>query len=272
MLNWILENDIFEDNHEQLQREITKAGMTYEVIQYLPSEGGDFSRFGPNDFLYGCLEISLRLKQESPQCIIYNTIEAYECTAYYPVFGELLLNRRHTMLPYGDLRSRADDLFGTFGGGPFGGIFVRPNSGMKTFTGLVMLPKLLEKDIEFIERYSDIPPDTLIVVAPARNIAREYRFVVGGQKVITGSLYRVKSDLVSKTVTEGDEVFRIAQGFLDKVDYNPDPLWVMDVCQTEEGEWCVLEIGCFSCAGLYACDLRKVVQAVGESVMKGVGE
>jgi len=266
MLNWILENHTFEENQQGLEAAITRAGMTYEIVDYIPFGGGDFSRFGPQDFLFGSLEFSLRVMKDSPTCNVFHTVEAYECSSYYPAFKGLLLNDECTMIPYRQLRDDAAHLFERFGRGEHECFFVRPSSGLKTFTGIVMCRKTLGQDIEFIERYSDIPPDTLIVVAPATNIAREFRFIVKGREVVTGSLYKVKSTLKHEVVEPGNEAFHIAREFLDKTDFSPDPMWVLDTCQTESGEWRVLEVGCLSCAGLYACDLNKVVRAVGEVI------
>jgi len=43
-------------------------------------------------------------------------------------------------------------------------------------------------------------------------------------------------------------------------------MWILDTCQTADGEWHVLEVGCMSCAGLYACDMERVAHAVSEVV------
>jgi len=50
--------------------------------------------------------------------------------------------------------------------------------------------------------------------------------------------------------------------------YQPDPIWVCDICETYTGILYLLEIGCFSCAGLYACDTDLIVEAVNESAWK----
>jgi hypothetical protein len=46
------------------------------------------------------------------------------------------------------------------------------------------------------------------------------------------------------------------------IDYEPDPVWVMDVCKTSDGMYHLLEIGGFSFADLYACNMNDVVAAV----------
>jgi len=44
--------------------------------------------------------------------------------------------------------------------------------------------------------------------------------------------------------------------------FQPDRTWVFDVCRTSENELRLLEIGSFSFADLYACDLAAVVRAI----------
>ncbi|MEM7317124.1 MAG: hypothetical protein AAF497_28655, partial [Planctomycetota bacterium] len=44
--------------------------------------------------------------------------------------------------------------------------------------------------------------------------------------------------------------------------YSPDPVWIIDICQTSDGEYHLLEIGGFSFADLYSCDKTDIVAAV----------
>lgn len=271
MLNWVLEHDIFEGIHKQLQEEIIKAGMTYEVVKYIPFEGGSYSQFGSNDFFYGSLNLAREINRQSPDCIVFNNREAFECTSYYPVFGECLLNGKHyTVMTYRELKQDHRELFEKFGSGLYGCMFVRPSSGEKPFTGLVMCPNVFDQDIGFIERYNDVPPETRVLVSPFQALDREYRFVVADNQVITGSLYRVKSVVQDQEIKPENEAFKQAQRFVDEVDFRPDPMWVLDTCTTEDGNWHVLEVGCLSCAGLYGCDPGQVVRAVKQAVKVGV--
>jgi len=50
--------------------------------------------------------------------------------------------------------------------------------------------------------------------------------------------------------------------------YSPDRAWCVDVCRTRAGNYYLLEIGCFSCAGLYECDLSAVVSEVSRVSLK----
>jgi len=261
--NWILEKDVFGENLDALRRQIERQGMTYEIVDYIPFEGGDYTRFTENDFFYGCLELGERVRRDS-KCVVCHTPEHYFCSYYYSRFGERLFNENYMMLPYGDLRRRQGFLFKQFGSGEYNCIFVRPDSGAKTFTGLVMAKNTIEKDIEFIERFSDIPPETLIIVAPAQSVGMEYRFVVSGKRVITGSLYKRGNNCITDLINEDHEAFKYAQKIVNAVDFSPDPMWVIDVVTDNCGGWAVLEVGCFASAGLYASDISKIVNTVKE--------
>ena len=49
---------------------------------------------------------------------------------------------------------------------------------------------------------------------------------------------------------------------LCEVDYNPDPVWTLDIAEIDGSLLTVIEVGSFSCAGLYAYDPIPVVQAI----------
>jgi hypothetical protein len=51
-----------------------------------------------------------------------------------------------------------------------------------------------------------------------------------------------------------------AEDMLAAVSWRPDPVLVMDLCESD-GKIYLLELNSFSCSGLYACDLDAVVEA-----------
>jgi hypothetical protein len=51
-------------------------------------------------------------------------------------------------------------------------------------------------------------------------------------------------------------------------DYQPDPVWIMDICRTAGGSIHLLEIGGFSFANLYACDKGAIVAAVSQAALE----
>jgi len=45
-------------------------------------------------------------------------------------------------------------------------------------------------------------------------------------------------------------------------EFQPDRVWVLDICETDKGEMRVVEINGFSSSNWYSCNLRDIVSAV----------
>ena len=87
------------------------------------------------------------------------------------------------------------------------------------------------------------------------------------RRVIAASQYAVAG---SKSVESGcpDEVKHFAETMLAEVRWRPDPIFMLDVCESE-GRLRLVEISGFSCSWLYGCDLEAVVAVAGELAEKG---
>ena len=76
--------------------------------------------------------------------------------------------------------------------------------------------------------------------------------------VVAGSQYRDNGAL---SVVAGcpAEVTQYAAGVLQQVQWRPDRVFMLDVCESG-GSLFVLELNSFSCSGIYACDLPAVIR------------
>jgi hypothetical protein len=290
---WLIEKNVFEDNEKQLVEEIKKQGMKVNLIE--DSHREDIVKhcvnflYEPQDCVvfYGSLGVGRKLKKTPWIPGVYLNEKAFECTSYYPVLGNMLVHSHYIMLPFGDLLRLKDWLFDC----AFlhvDKLFMRPNSGMKQFTGMVVTKEGFEEGVNLASFY-DIDPDMLVLVSNVWALHREWRFVVVDGKVISGSAYRdwsygenldistndyvlqkshsIKVECFENTVTQWDtNAWNAAQQCADR--YNPDRCWTIDVARTTAGTYAILEIGCFSCAGLYGANIEKVVKAVSESAIK----
>lgn len=193
---------------------------------------------------------------------VFATVANFDCASYYCHFGQHLLNQQYMMLPFGELRRCRDFLFDAFGVDDR--IFVRPSSPLKLFTGQLASRATFDKDVDYMGFY-EFPPESLAVVSRPQEIAAEWRFVIVDHKVVAGSKYsQGGAKLLSPECDEG------AAALAEKIgasEYQPDPAWVADVCQTADGAYRLMEIGGFSFADLYACDKRAVVEAVSTAAM-----
>ena len=212
----------------------------------------------------GDIELILRLRAEKRWTPgVFANVEQFFCSNYYCKFGQFLLNSDYMMLPFGELSRCREFLLKTLG--IDGRIFVRPDSPLKLFTGQVATEGNFDADLELMEFYG-FPSNEIVVVSSPKSIIREWRFVVVEGRVITGSEYVVGQEYSYAPATdEGAKEFatRLAQ-----LAGEPDPVWVIDVAQTEAGDYGLMEIGGFSFASLYACDKALVVKAVSQAAEK----
>jgi hypothetical protein len=174
------------------------------------------------------------------------------CSTYYAHYGPFLLNREYALLPVAEAARLADRLFAHYGSG--GLLFVRPDSVDKSFPGT------LADRTSFLRALSGaaFDPATAVLVARPKKIIAEWRLLVANGEVIAGSQYRSER---GAEVAPGSpaEVTAYATTVLREVDWRPDPLFAMDVCDSEDGLR-ILELNSFSCSGHYLADLPTVVK------------
>ena len=147
-----------------------------------------------------------------------------------------------------------------------GQVFIRPDEGDKPFNGEVVAYENLNEWYEYTSKYDDPAKNIykLAVIASPEPIQREWRLVIQNGTVVTGSLYRkIVDGRSSVEIEEGYsiEAAQFAEKIIAESKWQPHPLFVMDIAESN-GEMKLVEIGSVSACGLYACDLRKVVNAM----------
>lgn len=265
-VTWYVEPYVFSlsEDLEPLKAEILKQGHRVEAVRYLPfvteelgKKPGEQRADGPGVF-YGSLNMAKFIQRSVPaetRPAVYCTLRNYDCSRYYAYLGKYLLNGRYAMVPFAELERNRGFLFGALGCED--AVFVRPDGGDKRFTGQLLYLESFDRDYERMGAY-DVSADTLVVVSEPRNLTGEWRFVVVEGKVVAGSAYKKSDEVIPDA----------ARALADEVaqEYEPDKCWTLDVCRTKEGEYFLLEIGSFSCAGLYRCDVEPIVREVSRVV------
>jgi hypothetical protein len=266
-VGWLIYGDDFDANNRGLAEAIRRQGHEAQVINRPPPpyDWDDVhcayrKAFPPGACVVTLADIDLvqRVRADglwTPGALA--TVEHFHCSHYYAHFGRHLLNHDYTMLPFAELSRCADFLFQNFGRD--GKIFVRPDSPLKLFTGLVISRDTLEKDLEFMA-FHEFPVESLVVVSSPKKIVKEWRFVIADRRVVAGSQYK-EGDKVVALPTYNPAAHALAAEIVAS-EFSPDPVWVLDVCETENHAFRLLEIGPFSFAGLYGCDQDAVVEAV----------
>ena len=221
---WLVESGVYGAEADPLLSEIRRRGMTADLLpqRTLLREkdivaGGRLLADSDCVIACGTFPFARQIQLHRPW-----TPEAWcdpdglDCKTYYAHFGKFLLNHAHTILPAAEAIRQRDRLYEEFG--PDDEVFVRPTGCHKVFTG-----RCVYKD-DFASALSPatFDPDAQVVVAAPREIGREWRLVVAGDRVLAASQYAAGG---SKRVEAGcpAEVRAFAESMLAEVRWRPGP-------------------------------------------------
>jgi hypothetical protein len=272
-VSWLIDADMFEGYREELASCIRAQGHDVKLVRapsppYRWEDAGCFYRntFGKDACVvaHGDIELATRIIRERlwiPGG--FGTIENYFCSRYFCHLGKYLLNGNYVMLPFAEL-SRCREFLLDFIGVD-GKLFVRPDSPLKLFTGQVASRERFDADLEFMNFY-EFPANSIVVVSAPKVIEKEWRFIVADKQVVTGCQYKSGGAMLMATGYD-DGAYGLAKEIASGP-FEPDAVWVMDICRTREDGFFLLEIGGFSFADLYACDKPRLVKAVSASALR----
>ena len=270
---WIIEH-IFDDHTDQLVQSLKKMGVDHKVISDAAQYNTDWKElYSPEECVvtHGSIQFG-NLVQRYTKWIPGHICadDNYKCSYFYPKFGDLLLNSNFIMLPYGCLVDKTDFIFEVMG--IQDAIFIRPDGGKKSFSGMITYKENFEKDFGLMGFYDEVKPESICVISNPRNLVGEWRLQIVNDKVITGSKYKEWNAGLYQAkfsrVKEDSPEFKYAEKVLQEVKYAPDIAWCLDICQTKEGELYVLETGSFSSAGVYDVDTDKLVEAINKAAIE----
>jgi len=193
----------------------------------------------------------------------YARFNNFRCQTYYPWYRDFLLNDQYFMIPFGSWEKNPRLPFKLFG---IETLFVRPDTGKKTFTGNECSAEYAECFVGTLKH--SVYNEDLILFAPSKKIKREWRFFCHEEEgVLTGSQYREGERIFMKESCLDDEVFKYASEIFRGVDFKPDIFFSMDICETDEGLR-LLELNSFSCCGLYRSNIDVLIDAVSRHALE----
>lgn len=266
-VTWVIENFTKEFSYIELADAVRKAGHPLIEIK------GDYNREllrplldGKNHcaIFNGSISMSKLAKQELLTCcapVSFNNYTNFLCSKYYTYFGEHLFNDRYVMMSLREFRRQKFFIYGLFGREAM--VFIRPDSGEKTFTA-----QLLDfQDVERFYQENALVMDELVVISTPKNIQWEGRLVVNRQKeIIAYSTYRMQGQKTLVPFVPPEALEKCKE--LLNVGYYPDDVFCIDLCQDNDKNVWLLELTSFSSAGLYACDKEKIVAAVSKAALE----
>jgi hypothetical protein len=256
---WLIEAGVYGAEIEPWCAEIRRQGMAVEVVPHRALKAGstvavDGRTLGDGDCVigYGTFPFArqIQLHRRWVPGAWCSPVDL-DCTTYYAHLGKFLLNVHYTIMPGVEAIRQRDWLFSVFGHD--GAVFIRPAGCHKLFVGRCVRPD----DFAAALGPARFDPTTLVVVAARRPIDREWRLVVAGDRLIAASQYAVQG---TRAIAPGapDEVCAFAATLLAEVRWRPDPIFMLDVCESE-GQLRLVELNGFSTSWLYQCDPAAVV-------------
>lgn len=258
-MQWIVQQADLRDGDAvaRLSYAIEEQGMTAHVVPYVPFGGMDWGFVDPSApvFVYGSVPMVADAIARCPGApVAFADPTRLRCSTYYERYAGHVLQARHRFVALGALHREVDVLTRELA--VDGVLFVRPDENDKSFDGQLVHREAIDDFMHFAS--SLVPTDTRCVVASPRSIDEEWRVFVANGHAIAASRYRVRR---SSAVEAGAPADVIAFVEARARAWSPHPIFVMDVCRSEDA-LAIVEIGSASCAGLYACDVRALAHAV----------
>ncbi|MEM7558832.1 MAG: ATP-grasp domain-containing protein [Planctomycetota bacterium] len=271
-VGWLVDAVCFESYHDELVKAVEDAGhLAVSVRRPPPPYHWDDvdccyrNSFPPGSCVvtHGDADLVQRVAKDqlwTPG--VFADVSRYHCSHYYAYFGNFVLNNDYMMLPFSELPRLSDFVFENFS--VDGRVFVRPDTPLKIFTGQCISQNDFDRDYDYLA-FNGFPEESLVVVSTPKRILKEWRFVVVEGRVVAGSEYCDNGTFVARRA-EDEQTFDFARKVAD-CGYQPEPVWVLDICKTNEGRFAVVEVGAFSFAGLYDCDKDAIVRAVSDAAL-----
>jgi hypothetical protein len=259
MITWVIEPDIFSDNDSRLVEAAVQQG--HEVMYWKDSWTMNGKYPTPKNrfvIFHGSLGIAAQITSLTPwNPGTFCSTDKFYCSAWYEECKEWLLNECWVCTSVAKFVHDPEPILQSISAAD--SVFVRPDSPLKPFSGRVIRKSDISlKALDFGFYYSD--ENLPIVVAPVRNVTREWRFIVIDRQVVAGSEYIAAHRNESGSLASGKE-WDFAQAIASRIT-PPDDAYVLDVCEADGG-LALLEINPFSGADLYTCDRNSIVTAMG---------
>jgi hypothetical protein len=261
---WLFEPDVFGETAEPLKTEIRRQGMVCAVARQQSLVTGSFTLAGGRRLAEDACVVAfgsypyVRYIQQHRAWVsgAWCAAENLDCLTYYRHFDRFLLNRHRLILSGVEAIHQVDRIFALLGRQDE--VFVRPTGCQKLFTGRRVHRTAFVGALA-PARYD---PATLVVLAEPQAISREWRLVVAEGTVIAGSQYLVNG-VIELAPKCPQAVWAFGQTMLAEVQWVPDVIFMMDLCESKE-QLFLLELNSFSSSALYPCDFRTVVATAGK--------
>jgi len=255
-VKWLMQNLMLERGPQPVTLAVAAGELGHEVF-IVDKNNLDTVSYKEGDCVitYGTVEFVKQVQRKFPRWWTpgaFMRLENLRFSAFAAYHGANLLNDDFVILPFSEVVRRRPQAWGN-------AIFMRPDGSTKSFTGFVVSEDDFDFEINSLRQTCHVHPNEMVVVATPKIIHKEFRFVVANGAVVAGSSYSWDKSVLPKGDWDPD-CFMLAHE-IAKHHWQADTVYTCDVAMTDLGPRLV-ELNSFSSAGLYACNLYHVVDAV----------
>jgi hypothetical protein len=264
-VKWLVEE--YDEDVEKVLQSLEKNKIKFEILPPALRFLSKYDYFKDDECIvfYGTLEAARQVQRLTKWIPgVYGSFNNFKCSKYFSYFGKYLLNGDYTMTPMLELSRRREELFEKYADN--GNVFIRPNSGLKTFNGYVLNYDKIDDELKFLGSYAKKDLDDIIVVVSSpKEIEAEWRTVVVGREVVSASqYYKNGEEYYKRGCDEG--CLSLSEKISEEI-WQPDLAYTLDICKSG-GRYYLLEINSFSCSGLYANDTDIIVNKISFAALK----
>lgn len=220
--------------------------------------------------VYGSIEFIREIRKYNILPGIYYSDENFKITKYLHQYPEnIFLNEDYISIPFGLFKKEnLERYFKYFNSNS---IFIKPDSGFKTFSGVNIDNENYRIEVETIKQLSSATENTISIISGSKKILEEYRFFIINKRVVSGSMY-MKNNKFNSDPFYPENAKKVAEMIANN-NWEPDICYTCDVAFTGKKEYKVIELNSFSCAGLYSANIDEIVKNVNKAaIMEHNGE
>lgn len=268
MICWLIEKYDNSVERESLYKEVLRQNLRGLYVTAAEIISPNFIKKFRKDetvIFQGSIELAGKIKgilnESGCKVLVYCDLPRYQWIYYYDKFRNLLLNKDFAVSTPEILKKHKFVYF--FEYGKDAKIFVRPNRGDKPFTGQLV-------DLQDFEKFSETARDEFIIISSPKEIIGEWRFICLGHEFLGHKLAEIIASTTYMYQGQRTLIPSAPNGALDLCyevldrKFFPDEVFCVDICQTKDGKFHLLELNAFSTAGLYAADEEAIVKKVSE--------
>jgi hypothetical protein len=231
-----------------LSKDIPVEVVKYQPFSEIQKVVTDLAR--RDVIFFGTINMANWCRKKTKWLGVWLDPKEFECSSYYCRFGEYLINSDYLFMPLSEFLRRNTEFFDYFGDE----IFIRPNSGNKSFTGNILTRSRISYEIKSLSR---VPlDDQMVILSSKKEIGQEYRLFVFDDKIVAGSQYHENGYLLTLPEVP-PHIMAYAQDVVKVAIFGN---YVLDIGVVGD-KIGVVEINSVTCSGMYDCDVGAIVDA-----------